>query len=61
MRRAWAEAPDQSNIKVRTGNKQSPPQTQWGDSGPRCSDCTAEQEEETSHQAQAQQQPKGGG
>lgn len=61
--RAWAEAREQSNSKVRAGNKQPPPHTQWGDGGSHCSDCTAEQEEETSHQAQAQQQSekRGGG
>ena len=48
-----------SNTQVRTGNKQTPPQTQWGDSGSCCTDCTAEQEEETSHQTQARKQSEG--
>ncbi len=50
---------EQSNTQTRTGNKQTPPQTQWGDSGPCCSDCTAEQEEETSHQTRARKQSEG--
>ena len=49
-----------SNTQVRTGNKQTPPQTQWGDSGSCCTDCTAEQEEETSHQTQARKELGGG-
>lgn len=56
---AWARDWEQSNTQLRTGNKQTSPQTQWGDSGSCCSDCTAEQEEETSHQTQARKQSEG--
>lgn len=58
-RRARAE--EQSNSRLRTGNKQSPLQTQWGDSGSCCGDCTPEQEEETSYQTQARKQSNGRG
>lgn len=51
--------PSISNTQVSTGNKQTPPQTQWGDSGSCCTDCTAEQEEETSHQTRARKQSEG--
>lgn len=49
----------ESKAQVRTGNKQTPPQAQWDDSGSCCGDCTAEQEEEMSHQTQARKQSEG--
>lgn len=58
-RRPELEPLSRATLGVRTGSKQTPPQTQWGDGGSRCSDCTAEQEEEMSYQTRAGKQSAG--